>query len=245
MGVITYGSLFAGIGGFDLGFDRAGMKCEWQMENDEFCLCVLTEHWPNVPKFGDVRGASNLPYVDVICGGFPCQDISFANPGGMGLNGEKSGLWHEMYRIVCEVEPRWIVVENVRRLLSINSGRDFGVILRDLARIGYDAGWRVLYAYEVGAPHRRARVFLVANRDGERVEGFWEKPIPRFQEFSWCQNVRGPADFRGRPDVPEPLVRRSGNGISRRLDTCGNAVLPQIAEWIGERIIELDGHQDC
>ena len=241
---LTFGSLFAGIGGFDLGFERAGMRCSWTVEIDDRCNEVRAHHWLGVRQYKDVKdvGRNNLKSVDVICGGFPCQDISKANPLGQGLAGNRSGLWSEFARVICEIEPRWVVVENVRRLLSINDGRDFGAILADLARFGLDATWQVLRASDVGAPHRRERIFIVANRDGERIKRFWQKPFYWVNEFSWCQDVRGVKDLRDRPDIPQPLVRGVGNGVSFRVDAIGNAVVPQIAEWIGQRIIELDDH---
>ena len=112
-------SLFAGIGGLDLGLERAGMECVAQVEIDDFCQKVLTKHWANVPKFKDVRdvGKNNLPTADLICGGFPCQDVSLVG-ARKGLEGKRSTLWSEFHRIICEVQPRWVVIENVLRLLS-------------------------------------------------------------------------------------------------------------------------------
>ena len=234
----TFGSLFAGIGGLDLGLERAGMQCSWQVEIDDYCNRILEKHWPNVTRYRDVRecGAHNLEPVALLAGGFPCQDVSVAGRGA-GLAGERSGLWFEFLRVICEIEPRWIVAENVGGLLSNNSGREFGAVLRGLAASGYHATWQVLRASAFGAPHQRPRVFIVANRDSQRIEGFWQKPIRRVSEFSWCQTVRGVKDLRGRSDIPEPLIRRAGNGISPRLDALGNAVVPQVAEWIGRRIV--------
>ena len=112
---LTFGSLFAGIGGFDLGLERAGMVCKWQVEIDEYATRVLEKHWPTVRRWNDVRtfppeGDWN---VDVICGGFPCQDISVAGKGA-GLAGARSGLWYEFARIIRHIRPRWVIVENVR-----------------------------------------------------------------------------------------------------------------------------------
>lgn len=156
---MTFGSLFAGIGGIDLGFERAGMQCKWQVEIDEYCRRVLAKHWPDVERFVDVRdcGKHNLVSVDVICGGFPCQDVSLAGKGA-GINGERSGLWSEFARIIRELRPRIVVVENVPGLL----GRGMGRVLGDLAESGYDAEWQSLPAAAFGAPHIRDRVFIVA-----------------------------------------------------------------------------------
>lgn len=134
---LTVGSLFSGIGGLELGLERAGMRTVWQVEQNEYCRKVLAKHWPDVQRFIDVRevGAHNLPPVDLICGGFPCQDIS--NAGTMeGLAGERSGLWSEYARIVRELRPRYVVVENVSALLA----RGIGCVLGDLAGLGSAAG---------------------------------------------------------------------------------------------------------
>jgi len=237
---LTFGSLFSGVGGFDLGFERSGMECRWQVEIDPFCQQVLEKHWPDVRRYGDVRecGGNNLEPVDVIAGGFPCQPHSVA--GRRRGESDERDLWGEFARIIGELKPRWIVGENVLGILSSNNGRFFGRVLRDLAQSGYDATWRVLTARAFGAPHLRERVYIVANCDGKRIEGFWEKPICRVSAFSWCQDVRGIADLRERPDIPEPLIRRKGNGVSARVDAIGNAVVPQIVEWIGHRIMEVE-----
>lgn len=237
--MLTFGELFAGIGGISLGFERAGMIPKWHVELDDYATIILEKHWLHVTRYRDIRdcGRHNLEPVDVIAGGTPCQDVSLAGKR-LGLEGERSTLWGEFARIVGELRPRWVVAENVLGLLSANSGRFFGNILRDLAALGYDATWNVLRASDFGAPHRRERVILVAHPDGERIERLWQAPIPRFSEFSWCQDVRGPADLRGRSDIPEPLVYRKGDGFSARMDRLGNAVVPQLAEYIGRLIVE-------
>lgn len=107
---LTFGSLFAGIGGFDLGFERAGMECTWQCENNKFCQKILNKHWPNVKKYYDIKEIRRIEPVDVICGGFPCQDISHAGKR-VGIIGEKSGLWKEMLRIIRSVRPKYVAVE--------------------------------------------------------------------------------------------------------------------------------------
>ncbi len=156
---MTVGSLFAGIGGFDLGFQRAGFEVRWQVEIDPWARAVLAKHWPNVCRVEDVRnaGAHNLERVDVICGGFPCQDISLAGKGA-GIEGQRSGLWAEYARIIRELRPRYVVVENVAALRT----RGLDRVLGDLAACGYDAEWDCIPASAVGAPHRRDRLWLVA-----------------------------------------------------------------------------------
>jgi DNA (cytosine-5)-methyltransferase 1 len=162
------GSLFAGIGGFDLGFERAGFKTSWQVEIDPYCTKVLAKNFPEAERFGDIRecGRHNLKPVDVICGGFPCQDISNAGKRA-GIGGERSGLWSEMHRIIRELRPIYVLVENVAALL----GRGMGVVLGDLAEIGYDAEWEVVSAADVGAPHLRERVWIVAYANIQQHEG--------------------------------------------------------------------------
>ena len=157
--MLTFGSLFAGIGGFDLGFERAGMTCKWQVEIDDYATRVLERHWPDVPRWRDVRTwpQPGTEPVDVICGGFPCQDISNAGKRA-GLEGDRSGLFFEIIRIACELGPRFIVLENVAALLN----RGLDRVLGELAEIGFDAEWHCIPASAVGAPHIRDRVWIVA-----------------------------------------------------------------------------------
>lgn len=159
---LTFGSLFSGIGGIDLGLQRAGFQIAWQVEIDEYASQVLAKHWPDVARFRDIRdcGRHNLSHVDLIAGGFPCQPHSLA--GKRRASADDRDLWDEFYRIICELRPRWVVAENVPGLLSSEDGRFFGRVLRDLAQGGYDAEWQVLSATSVGAPHLRERIFLVA-----------------------------------------------------------------------------------
>jgi len=158
---MTFGELFAGIGGFSLGLERAGMTCKWQVEIEPYARAVLKKHWPEVPKHDDVRTfPPQGDYgVDLICGGFPCQDISVAGKGA-GLAGARSGLWYEYARIIGELRPRYVIVENVAALLA----RGMGTVLGDLSSLGYDAEWHVIPASAVGAPHRRERVWIVGVR---------------------------------------------------------------------------------
>lgn len=164
--MLTVGSLFAGIGGLDLGLERAGMAIRWQVEIDDFCLKVLQKHWPNVPKYPDVRElkGDELEPVDLICGGFPCQPVSLA--GRRRGQEDPRWLWPEFARIVRVVRPRYVLVENVPGLLV----RGMGEVLGDLAALGYDAEWDCIPAAAVGAPHIRDRVFIVAYADGGRCE---------------------------------------------------------------------------
>ena len=166
---LTIGSLFSGIGGLELGVENAtGGRVLWQVERDEFCREVLAKHWPHAVRHDDVCTVNGLPRVDVICGGFPCQDVSLAGKRA-GFGGERSSLWREYRRIVADVGPRFVFVENVPGLFTADDGHAFAEVLGDLAALGFDATWDVFRASDVGAPHRRERVFLLAYRDGERT----------------------------------------------------------------------------
>lgn len=159
-------SFFSGIGGFDLGFEMAGMTVAMQCEVDTFCRKVLKKHWPDVPLYGDITEikADQIPYADIYVAGFPCQDVSLANQGKRkGLEGERSGLFHELMRLVEERQPQWIVLENVPGLLNSHSGRDFADVLNTLDRSGYGVSWRVFDSKFFGTPQRRRRVFLVGS----------------------------------------------------------------------------------
>lgn len=223
---MTVGSLFSGIGGMDLGLERAGMRVQWQVEIDPWCRKVLAKHWPDVPKYGDVRTVNwdDIERVDVLCGGFPCQDISIAGVGA-GLSGQHSGLWTEFAAAIRAIQPRYVIVENSPALPV----RGLDAILADLAGIGYDAEWHCLPAAAFSAPHLRARTWILAypGRIGDRMET--------------------PAICTGR-DVPqhsdwwasEPDMVRVAHGIPRRVDRLrglGNAVVPQVVEYIGKRIV--------
>lgn len=245
--MLTVGSLFSGIGGLELGLERAGMRTVWQVEQDEYCRSVLAKHWPDALRFEDVRdvGAHNLPRVDVVCGGFPCQDISDAGKRA-GIGGERSGLWSEYARIIRELRPRYVVVENVAALRI----RGLDVVLGDLANLGYDAEWSVLSACAVGAPHTRERLFILAHRDGIGGTGLVEA-VDSGTAGSW--GPRGAAHLQpvlDRPfgdgrGWPQPLIRRMDDGVPHRVDrlrALGNAVVPQVAEYIGRAIVAHHQH---
>jgi DNA (cytosine-5)-methyltransferase 1 len=260
------GSLFSGIGGFDLGLERAGMQVVWQVENNPYCIKVLEKHWPHVKRYGDIREVdfTRVEPVDLICGGFPCQPVSCA--GKREGDKDERWLWPEFYRAICEAQPRWILVENVPGLLSAQDGRLFGGILRDLAASGYDAEWDLLPAAAFGAPHLRFRPFLVACPEGKPIRaGFCqdkqaEKRRGRSGDGHHTQNdsdTHGgglsernrifPQREKANPTVEafdwwtvEPDVGRVAHGIPARVDRLkglGNAIVPQVAEWLGRRIM--------
>lgn len=179
---MTFGSLFAGIGGFDLGLERAGMQCKWQVEIDPYCTRVLEKHWPHVKRYGDIRTVTDVERVDLICGGFPCQDISNAGSGA-GLDGERSGLWTEYARIIRLVRPSYVVVENVAALLH----RGLDRVLRDLSTSGYDAEWSLVSACSMGEPHMRQRLLIVAYADS--LDGRQRMGNPEAQRIRPLQAV--------------------------------------------------------
>lgn len=233
---MRFGSLFSGIGGLDLGLERAGMECAWQVEIDEFRRGILAKHQPDASRFNDVRdvGKHNLEQVDLVAGGFPCQNISLAGFGA-GLAGARSGLWREMFRVICELRPRYVLVENVSALLNRGAGR----VLADLAGVGFDAEWETLRASDFGAPHRRERVFIVAYAN----EGNGQAGMGIKQDGSRKIFVRGNQEC-----VPIWLQAASqfagmDDGLSARLyesrvSAIGDGVVAPVAEWIGRRIIE-------
>jgi DNA (cytosine-5)-methyltransferase 1 len=278
---LTFGSLFAGIGGLDLGLERAGMSCSWQVELNPFARQVLHKHWPDVPRFEDIRrvGRRQLAPVDVICGGFPCQDISNAGKRE-GITGSRSGLWSEFARVIREVRPTYVLVENVAALRV----RGLGRVLGDLATLGFDADWDCIPAAALGAPHRRDRLFVIAHANGQRRSqrrGAFAAESQLALAERGCQALAHPdrerreehgqrhgraqagleaprghhAGRRGeapleqwpRPEPVrfwevEPSLGRVGDGFPGRVDRLrglGNAVVPQVAEHLGNLILQL------
>ena len=166
--LLKVGSLFSGAGLCDLGLSWAGMEHQWFCEIDPFCRAILARHWPGVSIYNDVTAlrAEDLVPVDVLCGGFPCQDVSNAGKRAGIKQETRSGLWHEYARLIGEIRPRYVIIENVRGLLSCG----IEIVLQDLADLGYDAEWEVLPAAALGAPHHRERVFIVAYPHGGRTD---------------------------------------------------------------------------
>jgi len=233
----SVGSLFTGIGGFDLGFELEGFTPSWQAEIDAHCNTILERHWPNVVRVNDVRKAGRqLSNVDVLVGGFPCQDLSVAGRR-RGLAGERSGLWFEFRRVITELRPKYVVIENVPGLLSSNEGKDFAIVIGGLtgtipnipangwgnsgfARGNYNVAWRVLDAQYFGVPQRRRRVFLVASLgDGSCAQILFERESlsgstpPSRQAGQGYSPVVGTLAASG-----SGLDRPSGNGNA--LDFC-------------------------
>jgi DNA (cytosine-5)-methyltransferase 1 len=254
--------LFSGIGGFSLGLERAGMETVAFCEIDAKARLVLKKHWPEVSIYEDVSTlkGSDLHDIDVICGGFPCQDISLAGKGA-GLEGERSGLWFQFHRLIKEIRPRYAIIENVSALRS----RGLDQVLGSLAEIGYDAEWHCIPASAIGAPHRRDRIWIVAYPNQQRGRGKQSIQIgasgeARDQSCGGRQDVADTNSAQcegrrlssgtyakhanivsgGRWEI-EPSVGRVANGLpgqSHRLKQLGNAVVPQIPELIGRAIME-------
>ena len=207
--MLTVGDLFSGIGGFSLGLERAGMRTRWFSEIDPYASAVLRKHWADVPNHGDVRnvGRGTVEPVDVLCGGFPCQDISNAGKRA-GIDGERSGLWAEYARVIGELRPRYVIVENVSALL----GRGLGRVLGDLAALGFDAEWHCIPASAVGAPHRRDRIWIVADSRQQR---------------ECSAHNDGCCVERGGPQGREQLVGDSGGGAD-----VAYADEPRLERWL-------------
>lgn len=216
------------------------MQCKWQVEIDPYAQAVLKKHWPDRGRWDDVRTFPPEPAedwsVDVLCGGFPCQDISVASSTGTGLDGDRSGLWFEYLRVVRTLRPRFVVLENSAAIII----RGLDRILGGLAGSRYDAEWRVFSAFEFGAPHERERAYVVAYDN--TVDGYaWELG----HQFDGAGKI-----FRDNPegrvefwDAPPYLAGRMDDGLpagaySRRGGCIGNAAIPQITEWIGRRLIK-------
>jgi DNA (cytosine-5)-methyltransferase 1 len=252
--------LFSGIGGFSLGLERAGMRTVAFCEIDSFARRVLAKHWPGIPCYDDVRNltADRLKAdgitADVICGGFPCQDISEAGLGA-GIRGKRSGLWIEYARIIGELRPRFVIVENVAALLY----RGLDVVLGDLAALGFDAEWNCIPASAVGAPHVRDRLWIVAYPNGQSE---YVRAVDAEMASLPASMADTPRELLDWPRTPgpgwrgqladgswwsaEPDVGRVANGIrnrTHRLRGLGNAVVPQIPEIIGRAIMTLTSHQ--
>ena len=292
--MLTVGSLFAGIGGLELGLEATGgFRTVWQVENDAYANETLARHWPGVRRWGDVAtfppnadinglevkhsedcktGDSGTRqsisggegwYASVITCGFPCQDISYAGKGA-GLGGDRSGLFYEAMRVVRTLGPRYVVLENVAALLT----RGLDAVLGTLASLGYSAEWHCIPAAAVGAPHIRDRVFVIAYARCQRMEG--RQPAGADNGPGQAPNVAyaadggqpvcGRASGQGRhavrggvqaegwqqqhPWATEPDVGRVAHGVPNRVDRLrclGNAVVPQVAYYIGQRILAYEG----
>lgn len=247
--------LFSGIGGFSLGLERTGgFETVAFCEIEEFCQRVLNKHWPSVPVFPDVRLLTNARliaariFADLICAGFPCQDLSLA--GGLkGLEGERSGLWSEIVRLVGEIGPKYLLLENVANILAGERGAWHGRVLSDLAACGYDAEWGCLPASSFGMPHARDRWWLMAYPTGQGRPGllhrfFAERQEQSFQLKTKALDTSRHLDARARGEVDgEPPLFRGNDGRANRVDrlkAVGNGIAPIIPETLGHAILEAE-----
>ena len=264
--MITIGSCFSGIGGFELGLERSipNSKTIWQVEQNKFCQRILKKHWPDARLYDDIRrmDTQDVERTDILCGGFPCQDISICGKGA-GIHGKKSGLWSYMLALISRLRPHIVVLENVSAI-TIRGGQE---VLESLTELGYNCEWGVIRSGSTfGAPHRRARWFCVAysntrskrttlrtgrkehtvcdtgdaqsnasNTNSERAQVSLERKYPSEQLLRSKSKKR---NFWKEVSPPSPLCGMD-DGIPNRVDrikALGNAIVPQCAEWIGEQI---------
>jgi DNA (cytosine-5)-methyltransferase 1 len=250
---MTIGSLFSGVGGLELGLEQAGLgPVLWQCELSPECRQVLQQHWPNATRFDDVKtiSAAKLATVDVICGGFPCQDVSSAGKRA-GLQAARSGLWFEYLRVVSELSPRWVVVENVA------SGADLwlATVAHGLESRGYAVLPVPLSAADVGAPHERARVFVLgrsaspANDNGLSIGAPTNASGPRLPPGRARSTVAIHTTHSVWGAMPSEVLRVDDGlpsrldirNLNRRVKALGNAVVPRCAEVIGHVIRQIEG----
>ena len=254
--MLTFGSLFSGIGGIDLGLERAGMQCRWQSEIDPYASRVLAKHWPDIPNLGDVTKIDwrNVERTDVVAGGYPCQPFSYA--GSRNGADDPRHLWPMFAECICVVRPRYALLENVAGHLTLG----FGHVLADLAALGYDAEWDCIPAAAVGAPHRRDRVFIIATRrNGMDTDSkpnvtlnaekkSWPTPFANTRRLATQIPVTGRQPSVQKSEracwwQTEPTVGRVADGIRRRRDRLrglGNAVVPQVAEHVARSIMDME-----
>jgi DNA (cytosine-5)-methyltransferase 1 len=251
--------LFSGIGGFSLGFEKMGFDTVAFCEIDKDAQRVLRKHWPKVPIFDDVKDdrLKNLKHIDVICGDFPCQDISEANVNGKALEGARSGLWFEYLKLIERLGPKYVIIENVQMLRT----RGLDTILKNLDAIGYDAEWHCIQASHVGAPHRRDRLWIIAYSHGVRRQPILGGEIraciskvdgQKSEDGSWNEsqgrthNTPSACISQYESSFGESSLLRMDDGVPKRLDVgrrlkqCGNSIVPEIAELIGRAIVTAE-----
>jgi DNA (cytosine-5)-methyltransferase 1 len=260
------GSLFSGIGGIEIGFEKQGFTTEWFVECDTYARAVLTKRFPETPIYGDITEIDfrTVPKVDIITGGFPCQDISNAGKR-VGIEGSRSSLWKYYRDAIREIRPKFALIENVAALTR----RGLNVVLADLAEIGYDAEWYNISASAVGALHRRERIFIIASdplcrrEHGEQCKESIRKTVENVENPCCDGSNEGNRDAFTRGETStehsnksistgwwstEPDVDRVVNGISNRVDRIkclGNAVVPQVAEVFAQAIKIKQGEREC
>jgi DNA (cytosine-5)-methyltransferase 1 len=223
--------LFSGVGGFSIGLEKAGMETVAFCEIDKKAQLVLKKHWPSVPIFEDIKTlkGEDVGAVDVICGGFPCQDLSTAGTG-KGLKGERSGLWFEFQRLINEIRPKYAIIENV----SVLRSRGLETVLRSLSEVGYDAQWHCISASSIGAPHQRDRVWIIAYPNvsfskGRSLSSRVHEEHSYIVSKDWWKS--------------SSCIHRVDDGVPKRVDRLkqlGNAVVPFIPELLGRAIMQTE-----
>jgi len=274
---MKFGSPFSGFGGLALGLQRAGMKCAWHVEKDQYCRRVLAKNWPDVERFIDVKdvGKHNLKPVDLIAGGFPCQPHSYAGKR-KGADDDRN-LWPEYFRIITELQPTWVIGENVLGIVTTILDQ----VLSDLESVGYEARPIIVPVCAFDAPHVRDRVFILAYSESARRNTWSDKSNTKYDEkgsarksefarsdtrnakVSANASIQGLQERQAQKDTSlrsaqrtnmvirgearewpvEPGVGRVANGIPHRVERLkglGNAVVPQVAEWLGKLIMEVN-----
>lgn len=251
---MTHGSLFSGIGGFDLAAEKAGLinlfHCEWIESKRKF----LENRFKTAKSYGDICTTDFTIWRDritILSGGFPCQDASIAKQNGdgqQGLQGNRTGLFFEMVRAIREIRPAYIVAENVANILKTNGGGDFRTIMSELARLGYNAEWRVCRASEIGAPHHRSRLYIVAYPNSIRLQKgktFFQFLHETSSQISWEFAGTTIQNFRGGTWADQPPILCMDDGLSAKLvreqiNGYGNAIVPEIAYRIFKAIQEFN-----
>jgi len=235
---LTHGSLFTGIGGFEEGAKLAGIETLWSCEFEPFQRSILKRHYKESKQYEDIRTAVIRERVNIISGGFPCQDISVA--GKMeGIRGGRSGLWSEMFRVIRNLRPEYVIIENSPALLI----RGFERVLCDLSQLRYNAEWQVISNVAFGYPHKRKRLYVIAHPHEIRLQsdicpnGDFESVFKK-----WSSNQDDGYSLSKRIyEIGQSEIIRNGNGFqswTHRVGSVGNAVNPTVAYYLFECIKE-------
>jgi len=263
---MTHASLFSGIGGPELAAEWMGWENKFHCEINQFGRIILNKNFPNSISYGDIKSTDfsiHRGSIDVLTGGFPCQDASIAkqNGGGkQGLQGSRTGLFYQMCRAISETEPRYVVAENVENILRTNAGIDFKIILSELARMGYNAEWRVCRASDVGAPHHRARLYIVAYANSIRLQQgqtFFSYVNEKASPIAWEFAGTSVQTFRSGAWACEPPAVCVDDGLSfgvgdyssgawrrEQIKAYGNSIVPEIPYRIFKAIQEYENLND-
>ena len=230
-------SFFAGIGGFDIAFERNGFRTQYLCEINPFCQSILDSHWPDIKKGSDINEIqlADIPRADVWCGGFPCQDISVARGRSkrLGLTGQRSGLFYRYAELIEQAHPKVVIIENVEGLFTSNGGRDFGVILQTMTAMGYAVGWRLFNSRYFGVPQSRTRVYMCCwlNQPGKALRVMFDKTgaaKPKHPRTDFITESNQPGVFPKVPKVSYCLAatsgRHTGTDWSRTYVVCHNGV---------------------